>query len=276
MADTHEYSEDLSYEERAALRAQRRSSRSQSIADDTAPAAEVAHPAEVEKVAAAASKPAPMSPKPERHAKKEDDHGLKEQLEKANHTITSLKKEVDDLKKLLRQKDDEISHLKSAAHAEKHAHADSHAHAHTHAHEHKQEHKQEHKPAPAAAPAASTSSPPSSAAPERRPAGEARARPVSVFVGGAAAGDNKCTVCEKTVYPMERISADEKVFHKTCFKCSECQKTLSLGNYSAIGGVYYCKPHFKQLFKLKGNYDEGFGREQHKKKWIAGQDGEEK
>jgi len=24
-----------------------------------------------------------------------------------------------------------------------------------------------------------------------------------------------------------------------------------------------------QLFKEKGNYDEGFGREQHKAKWIA-------
>lgn len=37
-----------------------------------------------------------------------------------------------------------------------------------------------------------------------------------------------------------------------------------------MGGVYYCKPHFKQLFALKGNYDEGFGKEQHKKKWAEG------
>ena len=30
----------------------------------------------------------------------------------------------------------------------------------------------------------------------------------------------------------------------------------------------YCKPHFKQLFKSKGNYSEGFGEEQHKMKWV--------
>ena len=43
-----------------------------------------------------------------------------------------------------------------------------------------------------------------------------------------------------------------------------------LGNYAALKGKFYCKPHFKQLFAEKGNYDEGFGDEQHKKKWIGG------
>jgi hypothetical protein len=27
-----------------------------------------------------------------------------------------------------------------------------------------------------------------------------------------------------------------------------------------MGGVFYCKPHFKQLFASKGNYSEGFGK----------------
>jgi hypothetical protein len=36
-------------------------------------------------------------------------------------------------------------------------------------------------------------------------------------------------------------------------------------------GKYFCKPHFKQLFRLKGNYDEGFGEEQHKMKWVHGE-----
>ena len=72
---------------------------------------------------------------------------------------------------------------------------------------------------------------------------------------------------------MDKISADEKIFHKTCFRCGQCDKILSLGNYAALAGVYYCKPHFKQLFALKGNYDEGFGREQHKKLWNGGASG---
>ena len=37
----------------------------------------------------------------------------------------------------------------------------------------------------------------------------------------------------------------------------------------------YCKPHFKQLFKAKGNYSEGFGEEQHKNKWLRDGAGEE-
>ena len=54
-------------------------------------------------------------------------------------------------------------------------------------------------------------------------------------------GANKCQKCEKTVYPMERVAVDELVFHKTCFRCGECNKVLSLGTYAALKGVYYCK-----------------------------------
>ena len=82
-------------------------------------------------------------------------------------------------------------------------------------------------------------------------------------------GAPKCAACGKTAYATEQIVADDKVFHKAgCFKCTHCAKNLSPGNYAGMGGVYYCKPHFKQLFALKGNYDEGFGKEQHKTKWA--------
>lgn len=77
----------------------------------------------------------------------------------------------------------------------------------------------------------------------------------------------KCHTCAKTVYAMERMDADGKVFHKTCMKCEHCACRLSLGNYAALNGKYYCKTHFKQLFKTKGNYTEGFGEEDAKKKW---------
>jgi hypothetical protein len=36
----------------------------------------------------------------------------------------------------------------------------------------------------------------------------------------------KCCVCEKTVYAMEKIEADKKVYHKTCFKCTTCNCPL--------------------------------------------------
>jgi hypothetical protein len=35
---------------------------------------------------------------------------------------------------------------------------------------------------------------------------------------------------------------------------------LKLGNYASLDGKLFCKTHFKQLFKTKGNYSEGFGK----------------
>ncbi|XP_006810520.1 LIM domain-containing protein 2-like [Neolamprologus brichardi] len=78
-----------------------------------------------------------------------------------------------------------------------------------------------------------------------------------------------CTSCLKTVYPMEKLVANNLVFHSACFCCRHCNAKLSLGTFASLQGEFYCKPHFKQLFKSKGNYDEGFGREQHKQLWAA-------
>ncbi|KAK3569229.1 hypothetical protein QTP86_026509, partial [Hemibagrus guttatus] len=68
-----------------------------------------------------------------------------------------------------------------------------------------------------------------------------------------------CTVCRTRVYPMEGLIADKKKFHKSCFLCEHCKNKLSLGNYVSLHGHLYCPPHYKQLFKSKGHFDEGFG-----------------
>nr|XP_047908839.1 LIM domain and actin-binding protein 1 isoform X2 [Anser cygnoides] len=78
-----------------------------------------------------------------------------------------------------------------------------------------------------------------------------------------------CVGCQKTVYPMERLFANQQVFHISCFRCSYCNSKLSLGTYASLRGNIYCKPHFNQLFKAKGNYDEGFGHKQHKELWAS-------
>ena len=62
----------------------------------------------------------------------------------------------------------------------------------------------------------------------------------------------KCLVCEKSVYENEKLTADGKVWHKTCFRCGHCRKVLSLGNYAAVSDKVFCKPHFKQLFAEGG------------------------
>jgi len=66
---------------------------------------------------------------------------------------------------------------------------------------------------------------------------------------------------------MEKLEAGGKVFHKTCFRCSHCKCILRMDTFTSNRGVLFCKPHFKQLFKLKGNYDEGFGYETQKREW---------
>ncbi|NXF39787.1 XIRP2 protein, partial [Nyctibius bracteatus] len=78
-----------------------------------------------------------------------------------------------------------------------------------------------------------------------------------------------CRFCHQRVYPMECLVADKQNFHKSCFRCHHCGSQLSLGNYASLHGKIYCKTHFKQLFKSKGNYDEGFGHKQHKELWIS-------
>lgn len=83
-----------------------------------------------------------------------------------------------------------------------------------------------------------------------------------------ASKNSQCHFCGKTVYAMEKMDADGKSMHKACFKCEHCQCVLKLGNFAAMGGRYFCKPHFKQLFKEKGNYHSGFGSEDAKSKWA--------
>ncbi|MBN3288031.1 LIMA1 protein, partial [Polyodon spathula] len=77
-----------------------------------------------------------------------------------------------------------------------------------------------------------------------------------------------CSACFKPVYPMERTTAGTSIFHHSCFCCKHCQKKLSLCNYAALLGEFYCIFHYQQLFREKGNYDEGFGRKQHKDQWL--------
>ena len=68
----------------------------------------------------------------------------------------------------------------------------------------------------------------------------------------------KCKACEKTVYPVDQLSADGTAYHKACFRCSHCKGTLKLSNYSSMEGVLYCKPHFEQLFKESGSFSKNF------------------
>nr|GLL48946.1 LIM domain-containing protein WLIM1-like [Ipomoea trifida] len=68
----------------------------------------------------------------------------------------------------------------------------------------------------------------------------------------------KCMACEKTVYLVDKLTADNRVYHKACFRCHHCKGTLKLSNYNSFEGVLYCRPHFDQLFKRTGSLDKSF------------------
>ncbi|KAJ8418790.1 hypothetical protein AAFF_G00002890 [Aldrovandia affinis] len=77
-----------------------------------------------------------------------------------------------------------------------------------------------------------------------------------------------CPACLKPVYSMEKMVADKLILHKNCFCCKHCKKKLSIRTYAALYGEFYCMFHYQQLFRAKGNYDEGFGHKQHKDRWL--------
>jgi hypothetical protein len=54
----------------------------------------------------------------------------------------------------------------------------------------------------------------------------------------------KCSECGKTVYVVEKLTILNRTFHKWCFKCVVCKQTLTMKNYSAVGGKPYCKTHY--------------------------------
>uniref|UniRef100_A0A3B3IDN1 F-actin monooxygenase n=1 Tax=Oryzias latipes TaxID=8090 RepID=A0A3B3IDN1_ORYLA len=65
-------------------------------------------------------------------------------------------------------------------------------------------------------------------------------------------GSDVCFFCRKRVYVMERLSAEGKFFHRSCFQCDYCGTTLRLSSYAfdVEDGKFYCKPHY--CYRLSG------------------------
>uniref|UniRef100_A0A3B4BUM9 F-actin monooxygenase n=1 Tax=Pygocentrus nattereri TaxID=42514 RepID=A0A3B4BUM9_PYGNA len=65
-------------------------------------------------------------------------------------------------------------------------------------------------------------------------------------------GSDVCYFCGRRVYVMERLSAEGKFFHRSCFQCDHCSSTLRLSNYTydQLQGKFYCKQHYS--YRLAG------------------------
>ncbi|KAG5877119.1 hypothetical protein JTB14_020458 [Gonioctena quinquepunctata] len=76
------------------------------------------------------------------------------------------------------------------------------------------------------------------------------------FNGNQPIESTNCKGCSKQVFQMEQMKAEKAIWHKNCFKCTECGKQLTVETYVSHEGNLYCKPHFKSLFAPKVVEDE--------------------
>ncbi|XP_072020119.1 LIM and SH3 domain protein F42H10.3-like isoform X13 [Amphiura filiformis] len=56
-----------------------------------------------------------------------------------------------------------------------------------------------------------------------------------------------CAFCKKTVYPTEKFNCLDKIWHKGCFKCTECSLKLTMSTYKGFNKMPYCNAHYPKL-----------------------------
>ncbi|KAF0047326.1 hypothetical protein F2P81_000959 [Scophthalmus maximus] len=66
----------------------------------------------------------------------------------------------------------------------------------------------------------------------------------------------------------DKVLSDAKEEGTVFVTFANQRKNTNIHNYSSLYGEFYCISHYQQLFKRKGNYDEGFGHKQHKDRWL--------
>ncbi len=86
---------------------------------------------------------------------------------------------------------------------------------------------------------------------KERAAPSVEAAKPSSGLGGA---NEKCHVCTKTVYKVEKAPYDIPC-HKNCFKCKQCNVLLDSINAVFHNEVFYCKKDYHALAGQKKHLD---------------------
>ncbi|XP_035907143.1 actin-binding LIM protein 2 isoform X3 [Anopheles stephensi] len=70
----------------------------------------------------------------------------------------------------------------------------------------------------------------------------------------------QCSKCQKKC-SGEVLRVSDRYFHKTCFQCTKCHKSLATGGFFSKDGSYYCTLDYQKLYGTKcaacGQYVEG-------------------
>eukprot|EP01135_Chromosphaera_perkinsii_P005246 Nk52_evm15s327 gene=Nk52_evmTU15s327 len=73
-----------------------------------------------------------------------------------------------------------------------------------------------------------------------------------------------CPRCSKVAYAAEKVVGAGKSWHRACFRCSSCRKTLDSTTVSDREGDIFCKGCYGKNFGPKGyGYGQGAGALQH-------------
>ncbi|XP_026215207.1 MICAL-like protein 1 isoform X2 [Anabas testudineus] len=77
-----------------------------------------------------------------------------------------------------------------------------------------------------------------------------------------------CAACQKHVHLVQRFLVDSKLYHRNCFRCTECHSTLLPGSYKleSDSGLLVCKHHLTRHALASQN-----GRQDLSKKPVADQ-----
>ena len=60
-------------------------------------------------------------------------------------------------------------------------------------------------------------------------------------------GQEECANCGRRVFLAERIQVENRVFHRSCFRCMVCNMTLRPGAHRFDGGQFYCASHYTTM-----------------------------
>ncbi|XP_041917367.1 cysteine and glycine-rich protein 3 [Alosa sapidissima] len=63
---------------------------------------------------------------------------------------------------------------------------------------------------------------------------------------------DRCPRCSKAVYAAEKVMCAGKPWHKTCFRCAMCGKSLESTTVTDKDGEIYCKVCYAKNFGPKG------------------------
>ncbi|KAL5970521.1 LIM domain and actin-binding protein 1 [Taenia solium] len=74
-------------------------------------------------------------------------------------------------------------------------------------------------------------------------------RPAKQFSAEASMSENKssaeaCFACNRVIYPLDRYSTGSHVYHKSCLRCSICDRSLSSITCESSKDKLFCRPHF--------------------------------